>query len=133
MGQTIVIINDANIAFELLDKRSIKYSSRPKLVFSGEMLALSVRQTEELSNDMCRVGWEDSVGFSGYNERFKTYRKNMARIIGSKTAAAEYNGLQEAEVGHFLLHVLEKPENLVDHIRKFVFLHLLLLLMLTDS
>jgi hypothetical protein len=82
---------------------------------------------------MHRVGWEDSVGFSGYNERFKTYRKNMARIIGSKTAAAEYNGLQEAEVGHFLLHVLDKPENLVNHIRKFVRLHLLLLLMLTDS
>ncbi|KAM0289149.1 hypothetical protein ACHAO9_006369 [Fusarium lateritium] len=42
----------------------------------------------------------------------------MARFIGSKTAAAEYNSLQEAEVGHFLLHVLDKPENLVDHIRK---------------
>ncbi|KAM0270336.1 hypothetical protein ACHAPA_003520 [Fusarium lateritium] len=101
MGQTIVVINDARIAFELLDKRSIKYSSRPKMVFAGEM-----------------VGWEDSVGFSEYNERFKTYRKNMARFIGSKTAAAEYNSLQEAEVGHFLLHVLDKPENLVDHIRK---------------
>ncbi|SPJ71997.1 related to O-methylsterigmatocystin oxidoreductase [Fusarium torulosum] len=71
------------------------------MVFAGEM-----------------VGWEDSVGFSGYNDRLKTYRKNMARIIGSKTAAAEYNSLQEAEVGHFLLHVLDKPENMVDHIRK---------------
>ncbi|KAM0441988.1 hypothetical protein ACHAQK_004926, partial [Fusarium lateritium] len=36
MGQTIVVINDARIAFELLDKRSIKYSSRPKMVFAGE-------------------------------------------------------------------------------------------------
>ncbi|KAF4999974.1 hypothetical protein FGRMN_2116 [Fusarium graminum] len=101
MGETIIVINDAKIAFELLDKRSRKYSSRPTTVFWGEM-----------------VGWGDSVTFQGYNDRFRKYRKNMARVIGSKTAAAEYEGLQEAEVAHFLLHVLEKPEKLVDHIRK---------------
>ena len=45
----------------------------------------------------------------------------MARIIGSKTAAAQYDALQEVEVSHFLLHVLEHPEHLTDHIRKYVF------------
>jgi hypothetical protein len=45
----------------------------------------------------------------------------MSRIIGSKAAAAQYNNLQEAEVGHFLLHVLRSPDNLFDHIRKSVF------------
>lgn len=44
----------------------------------------------------------------------------MSRIIGSKPAAAQYNMLQEAEVGHFLLHVLDNPDGLVDHIRKSV-------------
>ncbi|KAM0352989.1 hypothetical protein ACHAPU_001874 [Fusarium lateritium] len=81
MGQTIIVVNDAKIAFELLDKRSKKYSSRPTMVFSGEM-----------------VGWGDSVGFQGYNDRFRTYRKNMSRIIGSKTAAAE-------EAGSFILKI----------------------------
>lgn len=37
MGQTIVIINDAKIATELLNKRSANYSSRPRLVFASEM------------------------------------------------------------------------------------------------
>ena len=37
MGQTIVIINDAKLAFDLLDKRSVKHSSRPTQVFAGEM------------------------------------------------------------------------------------------------
>ncbi|KAJ4267248.1 hypothetical protein NW762_003351 [Fusarium torreyae] len=101
MGQTIVIINDAKLAYELLDKRSIKFSSRPKQVFASEM-----------------IGWGDSVGFCGYNDRFKTYRRNMARIIGSKTAAAKYDTLQEGEVGHFLLHLLGSPDKLFDHIRK---------------
>ncbi len=44
----------------------------------------------------------------------------MARIIGSTSVAAQFDALQEVEVGHFLLHVLEKPEDLVDHIRKLV-------------
>ncbi|KAH6994765.1 cytochrome P450 [Fusarium venenatum] len=101
MGQTIVIINDAELAFDLLDKRSAKHSSRPTQIFAGEM-----------------IGWENSLALSGYNDRFRTYRKNIARIIGSKTAAAQYDDLEEAEVSHFLLHVLDHPGQLIDHIRK---------------
>ncbi|KAG9497133.1 hypothetical protein J7337_011925 [Fusarium musae] len=41
----------------------------------------------------------------------------MARIIGSKRAAAKYDRLQEAEVAHFLLHVLDDPERFMNHIR----------------
>lgn len=44
----------------------------------------------------------------------------MSRIIGSKTAAAQFYELQDAEVCHFLRHVLDSPENLVEHIRKLV-------------
>jgi hypothetical protein len=103
MGQTLIIINDSKLAFELMEKRSAIHSSRPKQIFAGEML-----------------GWENSLGLSPYNNRFRTYRKNMAKIIGSKSAASQFNELQEAEAGHFLLHVLEKPENLLDHIRRSV-------------
>lgn len=42
----------------------------------------------------------------------------MARIIGSKQAASQFNELQEIEVGHFLLHILERPNALLDHIRR---------------
>ncbi|KAI1078886.1 cytochrome P450 [Whalleya microplaca] len=101
MGQSIIIINDARLALELLEKRSVKFSSRPRQVFGGEM-----------------VGWENSLGLSPYNDRFRAHRKNMNRIIGSKTTAAQFNTLQEAAVGHFLVRVLDSPENLIDHIRK---------------
>ncbi|KAF5722024.1 oxidoreductase [Fusarium mundagurra] len=103
MGQTIIIVNNWKLASQLLDKRSAKHSSRPKIMMAGEM-----------------VGWENSLGFSPHNDRFRTHRKNMARIIGSKRAAAKYDRLQEAEVAHFLLHVLDDPERFMDHIRKSV-------------
>jgi hypothetical protein len=37
LGQTFVIINDSDIAFELLRDRSAIHSSRPGQVFSGQM------------------------------------------------------------------------------------------------
>lgn len=40
--------------------------------------------------------------------------------IGSTMAAAQYQDLQEAEAGHFLLHILNNPEGLFGHIRRSV-------------
>ncbi|KAM5368099.1 hypothetical protein ACJZ2D_009703 [Fusarium nematophilum] len=100
-GQTLIIINDAGIASELLEKRSLTHSNRPKQVFAADM-----------------IGWGDALAFSQNGDRFRTYRKNMSRIIGSKSAAGQYNDLQEAEVGHFLLHVRDDPDHLVDHIKR---------------
>ncbi|KAI1209572.1 putative cytochrome P450 oxidoreductase OrdA-like protein [Annulohypoxylon truncatum] len=101
MGQTIVIINDAKLAFELLEKRSTKHSSRPRQIFAGEM-----------------VGWGDSLALSPYNDRFRLHRKNMSHIIGTKKAASQFNTLQEGEVGHFLLHLLDNPEGFINHVKK---------------
>jgi len=36
-GQTIILVHDLEVALELLDKRGAKYSSRPRMVFAGEM------------------------------------------------------------------------------------------------
>ncbi|GKT42927.1 O-methylsterigmatocystin oxidoreductase [Colletotrichum spaethianum] len=58
------------------------------------------------------------MGMLPYGERHRVQRKNMSRILGSKPAASQYNALQEAEVGHFLLHLLDEPENLVKHIKR---------------
>jgi hypothetical protein len=37
MGQAIIIINSWRLASQLLDKRSAKHSSRPKIMMAGEM------------------------------------------------------------------------------------------------
>ena len=36
-GSTMIIVNDREVAVDLLDKRSAIYSSRPVLTFGGEM------------------------------------------------------------------------------------------------
>ena len=37
LGTTLVLINDKDIAFDLLEKRSTIYSSRPSMTFAGEL------------------------------------------------------------------------------------------------
>ncbi|KAI0544305.1 cytochrome P450 [Xylaria curta] len=103
LGKSIVIINDAQLAFELLEKRSTKYSSRPKQLFASEL-----------------VGWEKTIGLSPYNRRFRAMRKNLSRIIGSNKAATQFHDIQHTEIAHFLLHILSSPDNLQEHIRKAV-------------
>ncbi|CAF9941089.1 MAG: hypothetical protein HETSPECPRED_002868 [Heterodermia speciosa] len=101
MGKTMIIINDAKIAFDLLDKRSVNYSSRPRQVFAGEML-----------------GWVASLGVQQYDDRFRRTRTVMKREIGSKSAASRYDKAQEIEVAHFLLRLGDDPEGLTQHIKK---------------
>ncbi|KAJ5970957.1 Cytochrome P450 E-class group I [Penicillium vulpinum] len=100
MGQTIVILNDAKSAIELLVKRSSIYSSRPNQVFACEM-----------------VGWEHFLGLIKYSPRFRSYRKAVQPFIGSESAVAQLNPLQEIETHRFLFRVLEDQMKLLEHIR----------------
>ncbi|KAF2124167.1 cytochrome P450 [Dothidotthia symphoricarpi CBS 119687] len=100
LGTTFVIINDAQMAFELLSNRSATHSSRPHQVFSCDM-----------------VGWNNSLAMSPYADSFKMHRKNIAKVASSNVALSVFDRIQEVEAAHFLLNMLESPEALFDHIR----------------
>ncbi|KAL2871204.1 cytochrome P450 [Aspergillus lucknowensis] len=117
LGQTIVIINDARIAFDLLEKRSNIYSSRPRMTFAGEMCPLPLDELKGSIGNVHRVGWNDSLAMQTYSDTFRAYRKAMHRVLGTKNAVAQFNDLQDVEVRRFLLRVLERPGDLIQHIR----------------
>ncbi|OKP05847.1 O-methylsterigmatocystin oxidoreductase [Penicillium subrubescens] len=56
-----------------------------------------------------------------YSDRFRVYRKAMQPYLGSETAIAQYNSLQEIEVHRFLLRVLlrflQDPSKLSQHVQ----------------
>ncbi|KAK1965634.1 cytochrome P450 [Colletotrichum sublineola] len=99
-SDTIVLLNDAQAAFDLLEKQSLLTSGRPELEFLN------------------MVGNQNSTGALQYNDTLRTHRKHFARIIGTRATAGQFDKLQEAEVAHFLLHVLDDPDNLEAHIKK---------------
>lgn len=65
------------------------------------------------------MGWENSMSLQPYCPRFRAYRKAVHRALGSNVAIARFNQLQDAEVRRFLLRVLERPDDLVQHIRTY--------------
>ncbi|RAL13463.1 cytochrome P450 [Aspergillus homomorphus CBS 101889] len=99
-GQTIIILNEARHAVDLLEKRSAIHSSRPQQNFA------------EMS------GWDNVLGSVKSTERLRETRKNLHREIGSNKSVARFNDVQTAEVGRFLVRVLASPGNLIQHIRK---------------
>ncbi|KAI0857327.1 cytochrome P450 oxidoreductase OrdA-like protein [Xylaria cubensis] len=100
MGTTFIIVHSANLAFELLERRSAIYSSRPRMVFVGEM-----------------CGWEKITAFLPYGEKLRAYRRRIFAVFGTKGTAARFFPLQENEVNRFLLNTLEQPQGFLDHIK----------------
>ncbi|KAJ5900079.1 hypothetical protein N7495_004823 [Penicillium taxi] len=98
MGKTMVILNDMDIAKEILEKRSKNYSSRPELVFASEM-----------------VGWKDILAMQ---TNPTAYRKAIHPCIGTYTAMNQFDELLEVESQRFLLRVLAQPKGFIQHIRK---------------
>ncbi|PYI28700.1 cytochrome P450 oxidoreductase OrdA-like protein [Aspergillus indologenus CBS 114.80] len=100
LGQTIIILNEARHAVELLEKRSAIYSSRPQQNFA------------EMS------GWHNVLGSVKSTERLRATRRHLHQEIGSNRSVARFDAVQTAEVGRFLMRVLEAPGRLMEHIRK---------------
>ncbi|KAI0049074.1 cytochrome P450 [Auriscalpium vulgare] len=100
VGQSFIIVNDAHVACDMLDKKSTVYSDRPVFMMAGEL-----------------TGWKDSLAFTRYGERFKEYRKYLHGVMGSRFAIEKLNGLFETETQAFLKRVLKKPEAIAENIR----------------
>lgn len=68
-------------------------------------------------NKLGRIGYEDLLAFTGYTESFRLQRKNIAKVASSNVSLAVFDRVQEEESRHFLLNVLDSPNDLFDHIR----------------
>ncbi|KAJ5103037.1 hypothetical protein N7532_003566 [Penicillium argentinense] len=100
LGAEIIIVNDARVAVELLEKRSRIYSSRPRQKFL----------------DMS--GWSKVLGAMNDPDRFRKTRKHFHQEIGSNISVASFDHVQLTETSHFLLRIMNEPEKLQEHIRK---------------
>lgn len=101
LGTTIVILNSLELAVELLEKRSAIYSSRPKMVFGGQL-----------------CGWDQLLALAPYGAHFRAMRKPLHALMGTKISNLRFHHLQDVEVHRFLLRLLDEPLRLRDHIRK---------------
>lgn len=83
-----------------MEKRGQFHSSRPPMVFAGEM-----------------CGWGNLLVSQSKAEDIRNYRRPIARVIGNKAALSKFEELQEVETHRLLLRTLKEPEKLVQHIK----------------
>jgi hypothetical protein len=100
MGQPVVVLNSAQAAVDLMDKRSSIYSDRPDFNFFEES------------------GWTDSIAFISTGPTFRRHRKMLQNAF-SPTNIIPYREKQEA-LAHVLLgQILQKPDQWRASITKF--------------
>ncbi|KAJ5648513.1 hypothetical protein N7490_004885 [Penicillium lividum] len=100
LGQTLVIINDRQLAFQILEKNSAKHSSRPHLVFANEL-----------------SGWGKAPVNQDNTSLLRTYRRAMARTIGTRASASKFDQLLIVETRRFLWRLLDCPQDFLQHIK----------------
>jgi hypothetical protein len=100
-GQIMIILNDRQLCFELLDKRANNYSGRPRMIMSGEIM-----------------GNDQGMLLIQPNERWRSYRRLSHAQLGSFTTTNRWRSQFELEARRYLLDLLEAPEDFVTHIRR---------------
>jgi hypothetical protein len=100
-GTTFIIVNNVQIALDLLSKKSTTYSDRPIFQFGGEM-----------------VGWENTPTLGQYTDRLRRSRKMFHQFIGTPLILSKFLPFVEQETGNFLRRVLLEPQELARHIRQ---------------
>ncbi|RDX44656.1 cytochrome P450 [Lentinus brumalis] len=102
LGQGIVVLNDPQYALDMLDKKGLLYSDRPKLVMGGQL-----------------VGWEEGPALIPFCDRWAEYRRLFSQFMGTKAKIEEFEHVMYEETNVFLKHLLAEPQDWLEHTRRF--------------
>jgi hypothetical protein len=62
-------------------------------------------------------GWNQSIGLSPYNNRWRHMRRLFHNAIGTSAANKRFNSGKEFEVRKLLRNILAKPDELLNHLK----------------
>ncbi|KAK2467136.1 hypothetical protein APHAL10511_000685 [Amanita phalloides] len=100
LGQNVIVVNSVDIMDEM-DRKGAIYSDRPRLEMGGEL-----------------VGYNETLVLIPYSDRWRTYRKHIARTIGGTASIDNLQVMISGKVRQFLRHLVTSPHNLIGHLRK---------------
>ncbi|KAK7047633.1 hypothetical protein VNI00_006401 [Paramarasmius palmivorus] len=111
-GTSIVVINNAQIAIDLLEKRSRIYSSRPPAPMTCDLM-----------------GWDWNLGFQPYDatvliyilavhigERWRQHRRLFLKAF-NREAAKKFRPIELDATHHLLARLLEDPAAFLSHLK----------------
>lgn len=102
LGKSIVILNDVQYAFDILDRKGRQYSDRPVLVMGGQM-----------------VGWDQGPALIQFGKQWSEYRRLMAQFLGSRAKVeTSYSDILQNATRRFLKDIANEPDY-KEHSRRF--------------
>jgi cytochrome P450 len=96
----MVVVSSYKTAVEMLDKKSAIYSDRPILPMGGEL-----------------CGWNRTLVLTR-GERHRLYRRLVHKLFGNQSYMKQFHPTEEQETHKFLRRVMNKPEDLQQHVRQ---------------
>ncbi|KAI0744945.1 cytochrome P450 [Earliella scabrosa] len=96
-----IILNSREAAEELLEKRSAKYSDRPRFILLNEIMK-----------------WDSVINMMPYGDRFRKHRKWLQDALIPKSVLLSYRPMQRRETYTFLAGLCDTPERVNDHIKR---------------
>ena len=125
-GTTFIIVNDMDIAVDLLEKRSPIYSDRFVTTFGANVWVRVNPTWYHISQRVVSLGFGRMTSFLQHGPELKHHRRLMQEFIGSRAALTHVEDMQEVEAKHFLSTLLEGPDQFLKHIRLYVIYHITL-------
>ncbi|KAF9464583.1 cytochrome P450 [Collybia nuda] len=101
-GKSIVVLNDVNYAFDILDKKSRIYNDRPKMMMAGQL-----------------VGWGEGPALIHFCDTWVEYRKLFSQFMGTRAKVYAFDSVLQEETNVLLKRILNKSEDWTEHSRKF--------------
>lgn len=101
LGRSIIILNDAKYAFDMLAKKSRNYSDRPKLMMAGQL-----------------VGWGEGPALIPFSETWLEYRRLFSQFIGSRSKVEGFQTVLQDETRSYINSIRDNPEVWVQHTQR---------------
>ncbi|KAB5590262.1 Cytochrome P450 family protein [Ceratobasidium theobromae] len=98
LSRPVVVLSDPNIVNELLEKRSANFSTRPPVMMAK------------------LAGWGESILFTPYGQRLRTYRKLLHHTFNPR-ATLDFQDLQIDEVRKLMKRLVREPKAFLKHVR----------------
>ncbi|KAJ3553240.1 hypothetical protein NM688_g3720 [Phlebia brevispora] len=102
LGKNVVVLNSLKVARDLLDRRSVIYSGRPRLILANEIILRS-----------------NALTLMPYGNRWRKQRRAIHDAMNIREAKI-YSAIQEREATNLVRHLLDDPENWIKHCERSV-------------
>lgn len=119
-GNPILVLNSMEAANELLDKRSVIYSSRPYRTMASELYVCSTAslRCSQLTRNFS-MGWSFLFSDMPYGPRWREHRTLFHKYF-PLNRTAQYHPVQTKETLTLLQNLSNTPDNFTTHIRRSV-------------